>query len=79
MSQMKHLINVLARCLKDVSLKRLKSCVNRDNKKTFNKHFKRDISETVKIDVSRGTFIKCLSKLFKRHFTETFKILHKLG
>ena len=43
---MKHLINVLASCLKDVSLKRLKSCVNRDNKQTFKKQLKRDISET---------------------------------
>ena len=50
---MKHLINVLARCLKDNSLKCLKSCVNWDNKETFYKHFKE-------------TFNKCLGKMFKR-------------
>ena len=63
---MKHLINVLARCLKDNSLKCLKSCVNRDNKETFYIHFKE-------------TFNKCLGKMFKRHFSETSKNLYKLG
>ena len=63
---MKHLINVLASCLKDISLKRLKSCVNWDNKKTFYKHFKE-------------MFNKCLGEMFKRRFSETSKNLCKSG
>ena len=63
---MKHLINVLARCLKDKSLKRLKSCVNRDNKETFYKHFKE-------------TFNKRLGKMFKRHFLKHLKTCTNWG